>query len=377
MTRHLCCLLPFCLALLIQAARAAHPVPAIPFAPRSAVCPRVATPPVIDGVLDDAAWRLAPPTAPFVDIRGDREPEPPLVTVAYLAWDDSCLYLAADLQEPHVWGTLTERDAVIYHDNDFEVFIDPDGDNHHYYELEINALGTEWDLLLVRPYRDGGPAVNAWDITGLRTAVHVDGTLNDPSDRDRGWSVEIAIPWRVLAETAGRPAPPSNGDIWRLNFSRVQWRTHVVDGRYEKIPDLAEDNWVWSPQGLVAMHYPEMWGQVLFVDRMPDDPAARLRDTPERETIRVAQFLMAVYHRQQQHRDGHGVFATTLDELDCAPGQLPVAVDPAGGPPHSVPLPKDWRLEMSAGPEQFLARLITPSVVVTVDHEGRLIRSPP
>ena len=65
------------------------------------------------------------------------------------------------------------RDAVIYHDNDFEVFIDPDGDNHLYYELEINALGTEWDLLLVKPYRDGGPAVNAWDIQGLRTAVHV------------------------------------------------------------------------------------------------------------------------------------------------------------------------------------------------------------
>ena len=153
MTRHLCFLLPFCLVLLTQPVRAAHPVPSIPFAPRTAVCPRVAVPPVIDGMLDDDAWRLAPATTPFVDIRGDREPEPRLVTVAYLAWDDSCLYIAADLREPHVWGTLTRRDAVIYHDNDFEVFIDPDGDNHHYYELEINALGTQWDLLLVRPYR--------------------------------------------------------------------------------------------------------------------------------------------------------------------------------------------------------------------------------
>ena len=86
-----------------------------------------------------------------------------------MLYDDNYFYFAAELDEPHVWATLTDRDAVIYHDNDFEVFIDPDGDNHLYYELEINALGTEWDLLLVKPYRDGGPAINAWDIQGLQT----------------------------------------------------------------------------------------------------------------------------------------------------------------------------------------------------------------
>ena len=51
--------------------------------------------------------------------------------------------------------TLTEHDSVIFQDNDFEVFIDPDGDNHNYYEIEINALNTEWDLRLPKPYRDG------------------------------------------------------------------------------------------------------------------------------------------------------------------------------------------------------------------------------
>ena len=67
---------------------------------------------------------------------------------------------------------MTERDSVIFRDNDFEVFIDPDGDTHAYYELEINALGTVWDLLLLKPYRDGGPAINGWDIA-------------DPDDREK------------------------------------------------------------------------------------------------------------------------------------------------------------------------------------------------
>ena len=155
---------------------------------------------------------------------------------------------------------MTQHDSVIFHDNDFEVFIDPDGDNHEYYEIEINALNTEWDLFLKKPYRDGGPAINEWEIPGLKTAVHVSGTLNDPSDSDTSWSVELAIPWKSLAEHAHRPAPPKDGDQWRINFSRVEWRHEIVDGKYRKIPNTPEDNWVWSPQGKVDMHRPERWG---------------------------------------------------------------------------------------------------------------------
>ena len=103
-----------------------------------------------------------------------------------MLWDDPCFYIAADLEEPHVWATMEQRDAKIYNDNDFEVFIDPDGDTHLYYEFEINAAGTEWDLLLIKPYRDGAPFVSGWDMAGLRTAVHVWGTINEPHDEDQG-----------------------------------------------------------------------------------------------------------------------------------------------------------------------------------------------
>ena len=94
--------------------------------------------------------------------------------------------------------------------------------------------------------------------------MHVGGTLNNPSDVDRGWSVEFALPWRSLATYAHKPAPPRDGDVWRVNFSRVEWRHRIVDGRYEKVPDTREDNWVWSPQGQIKMHIPEHWGYVAF-----------------------------------------------------------------------------------------------------------------
>ena len=239
--------------------------PAKPGIPRRYVCHRAAEQIVIDGLLDEPSWESAPWTDAFVDIEGTDKPQPRFRTRAKLLWDDEALYIAAGLEDPHVWGTLTEHDQVVYYDNDFEVFIDPDGDGCEYYEVEVNALNTIFDLFLVRTYDDGGPALHGWDLMGLRTAVHVDGTLNDPSDTDAGWSVEMALPWTALAEAAHRPAPPDADDVWRVNFSRVEWQQRVVNGRYEKLPDTPENNWVWSPQGEIKMHAPEHWGYVKFV----------------------------------------------------------------------------------------------------------------
>ena len=345
----------------------APPRPAIDWRPRVYEAGRTSGPIRVDGVLDEAAWGLAPWTDPFVDIEGGTRPAPGLATRAKLLWDDEALWIGAEIEEPHVWGSLRRRDAVIYMDDDFEVFIDPDGDTHQYYELEINALGTIWDLLLVRPYRDGGPAVHAWDIPGLRTAVHVLGTINDPSDEDRGWTVEIAIPWGPLAEATEVPVPPRPGDRWRLNFSRVDWPVEVVDGDYRKRRDSAsgreldEANWVWSPQGLVAMHYPEMWGFVRFVDgatgASPDDGPGLT------SAERAAWELRRVYYAEREHRARTGRFTDDAGALGLTP-------------PADPSLP--WPPRISASTDQFDARLVRDdgTLVARIDHEGRVRTGP-
>jgi hypothetical protein len=231
--------------------------------PRHYTCNRAAAPIAIDGHIDKSAWRAAPWTDWFVDIQGASRPRPRFRTRAKMLWDDQYFYVAAELEEPHVWATLTEHDSVIFRDNDFEVFLNPSGDGRNYFEFEINALNTGWDLFLPKPYREGGKADNSWEIPGLRSAVWVDGTLNNAADRDRGWSVEIAFPWNAFAGRAPvrRPSP---GDEWRVNFSRVEWRVNVLDGKYVKPAGEKEDNWVWSPQGVINMHVPERWGYVRF-----------------------------------------------------------------------------------------------------------------
>jgi hypothetical protein len=223
-----------------------------------------AGPVVIDGRLDEAAWSAAEWSSYFVDIEGDVRPTPRFRTRMKMTWDDEALYVAAHMEEPHVWGSLTEHDEIVYHDNDFEIFIDPDGDTENYAEVEINALNTIFDLILVRTYNDGGPAVHGWHVAGMVTAVHIEGTLNDPSDTDEFWSVEFKIPFAALEELTEMPCPPNAGDEWRINFSRVEWRHVIDDGAYSIPPGTKEDNWVWSPQGVINMHEPETWGYVVF-----------------------------------------------------------------------------------------------------------------
>ena len=222
----------------------------------------------IDGRDDELAWNNAIYTDDFIDIEGSKIPSQK--TNVKMLWDEKFLYVFAKLYENHIWGDITKRDEVIYYNNDFEVFINPNDDVFSYGEIEINALGTEWDLFLNRPYRLKGKADSSWDINGLKSAVDVSGTLNDPNDLDDYWTVEIAIPLKEIEKlnTSGKDEKVISGDVWRINFSRVNWDFEINNGVYSRKKEngkyLPEYNWVWSPQGIINMHVPENWGYLVF-----------------------------------------------------------------------------------------------------------------
>ena len=222
----------------------------------------------IDGKDDELAWSNAIYTNDFIDIEGDKIPRQK--TNVKMLWDDKFLYIFAKLYENHIWGDITKRDEVIYYNNDFEVFINPNDDVFSYGEIEINALGTEWDLFLNRPYRLKGKADSSWDINGLKSAVDINGTLNDPNDLDDYWTVEIAIPLKEIEKlnTSRKDEKVISGDVWRINFSRVNWDFEINNGVYSRKKEngkyLPEYNWVWSPQGIINMHVPENWGYLVF-----------------------------------------------------------------------------------------------------------------
>jgi len=244
-----------------------------------------------------------------------------------MMWDSTFLYIAAKLNDEHIWATLKQRDTIIFQNNNFEVFIDPDGDTHNYMELEINALTTVWDLLLLRPYReDTLPKVHdEWNMDKLQTAVHIEGSLNDPSDKDAYWSVEIALPLESIT-APGLPHEgftpsgntPQHGEQWRINFSRVAWHTEVVDGRYVKkkdqasgkVPYFPQENWVWSASGRVAMHQPETWGYLQFSNNAAGEKED-LFDYKEEEIIKWG--LRQLYFQERTCKKEMGIYSGDLN----------------------------------------------------------------
>jgi hypothetical protein len=301
---------------------------------------------VADGTLGSAAWRAVGFSEPFVDISTATTPR--LETRVKLRWDDTFLYVGAYLQEPQVWANISwtchcvsAADQVIFHDNDFEVFVDADGSTHGYKETEVNAAngnGTSatWDLLLSRPYDDGGGenssrvyGPSGWDMQPpLHVRTATDGALNVPGSGATHWSVELALPLAQLAYNTTARAQPRAGDQWRINFSRVEWAVRVVGGRYQKAPSCqscptpgadAEDNWVWSPQGSIAMHLPERWGVLQFAEG-PVNGTAAVRNGEW--TVRSV--AMEVYYAQHAFSAAHnGSYAAAAAQL------APYVSDPA------------------------------------------------
>ncbi|HEV2327493.1 MAG TPA: carbohydrate-binding family 9-like protein [Verrucomicrobiae bacterium] len=265
----------------------------------------------IDGRLDEKAWREAPRSPRFVDIISG---EPGLYdTRAMVLWDDTNLYVAFRLQEPLLHARFTTNNSPIYYDNDAEVFI---AGRDAYYEFEINGFNTTYEAFfiwddayerdgfslapefqrsLLQPFNGVGFTTHPrggrlgdfnWHFPGKKTAVLMGGTVNNDSDRDRGWSVELAFPWqgmKWLAAADHRSLPPRDGDIWRIDFSRFN--------TYKEAPPATDSGgWVWSRHGVWDSHIPECFPYIRFSTEdvsQAKSPLSTLQSLPKNPATRT------------------------------------------------------------------------------------------
>ncbi len=282
--------------------------------PRSYNIIKTSQPLNIDGKNDESAWSKAAWSEPFEDIEGKPEKQPATSTRFKLLWDNENLYVYCRFDEEHIWATLKEHDQSIFQDNALEMFIDPDGDTHNYMEFQINAFSAVWDLLLNKPPRNGGPSITDWDIKGLKKAVFIDGTLNNPADKDKFWGIELAVPLRTF-RFAGNNSIPKIGSTWKMNVTRVQREVDIKDGTYVKRlgtngRPVQPGYSCWSVPGLINFHYPERWGVVRFADENQTD--LQFLDI---EAERMKLTVWKYYYLQQDYKSKTGKYATTFDML--------------------------------------------------------------
>jgi len=315
----------------------------------------------VDGKADEVEWAQAQWSEDFEDIEGDKKPEPTYRTRMKMLWDETNLYILAELEEPHIWAYYNKNDMIVYHENDFEVFIDPDRDTHNYFEFEMNAQNTLFDLFMNKPYRNGGKANIEWNAKGFKSAVSIDGTLNDSGDVDKRWTVEMAIPFSSLT-LDGPFKQPKESDVWKINFSRVEWQTDLIDGKYvrKKVPEtkklIPENNWVWSPQGLINMHYPERWGMLQFSENPVSGERVQFA-LPEEE--KWANYLWFIYDKQLRYRTVFSTYAPTLTGLKI----------PETGSKDGVA----YSLKLESDEHNYVATLITANGLrISINEQGLL-----
>lgn len=259
---------------------------------------KITTPIAIDGDLTKDVWKQAEKSPRFVDAVGGT---PGIYdTRAAILWDEEALYIGFWAEEPYPAATLTKRDSLLWVENDLEVFIaGPDT----YYELELNALGTLYEVFYL--WRDAYPRLDAqgklisgnpyfqkerfdilnsgavsfggnfdrqdehfwtginprglrwvyrnWDFPGLEVAVKVDGKINDPTVVSKGWTAELKFPWQGFADLFGQETViPKAGDELRLFLGR--YNLFHINGK----PISA--GWSWDPIGVADNHNPERFG---------------------------------------------------------------------------------------------------------------------
>jgi hypothetical protein len=221
--------------------------------------PWTATPPVIDGDLEgEDAWRAAAVLDPFQNTMDGTPAHRP--TTVRLLWDATHLHVAMTAADDLLQTRYTAHDDELWNEDAFEVFLDPGGDRRHYYEIQVSPAGVVFDSHLPA-YRKNR---NAWS-SAVRAAVALDGSLNRDGEEDHGWSAELSIPFASLDQGGG--TPPAPGDVWKVNFFRVDLTPKGK--RYS----------AWSPPLRGDFHALDRFGPVRFAGpRTGEGPSDRQVD---------------------------------------------------------------------------------------------------
>lgn len=235
--------------------------------PKRLVATRAKKPVKIDGKLDDEVWAKAATTGAFVDTMNGGPAA--FKTEAKVAWDDANLYIAFRCEDDDVWSAFKKRDDKLWTQEAVEVFIDANKDGKDYIELQVNPQNAVFDSYLPG-YRQNQ---NDWN-SKLKSAVAVDGTVDKRDDKDKGWTVEIALPW---ADTKGKGTaelklPPAIGDSFRVNFFKLDLPKNK--------PQLAA---AWSPPLVGDFHKLDRMGELVFGDEEGKAPEAKKAEVKKEE----------------------------------------------------------------------------------------------
>jgi hypothetical protein len=208
---------------------------------------------LIDGFLTEAIWQETQSVFLCENKSGQTLADSTYSTRVQTAYDQDNLYITFICNDPDVWGNFTEHDQHLWTEEAVEVFIDTDTVSNTYVEIEVSPNNVLFDSYIVNPFEIDIEATKEFDLAGIKTAVSVDGSINNENDRDQRWVVEIAIPVKDLVNENYSIIPGKT--VWRINFYRI-----------ERNRSGESTGYAWSPTE-ARFHKPAAFGILKFGGR--------------------------------------------------------------------------------------------------------------
>lgn len=207
------------------------------------------SPVVIDGVLNETVWQKAPVIVLKDNMTSEVVSDTSRLTFVRACYNTVDLYISFVCRDSDIWGNMTERDQHLWEEEAVEVFLDVDDEVNTYLEVEVSPQNILFDSFIVDPFDIDVEATAQYDLAGIRTAVRVEGTLNDRGDVDRKWVVEIALPLHELS---------TEFDIGQVQ--QIAWKVN-----YYRIDRKSEESYHYSssPTG-GRFHMPSVFGKLVF-----------------------------------------------------------------------------------------------------------------
>ncbi len=238
---------------------------------------------IIDGDLDEQDWRTAFYTPPFQKAMGGVA-APQDRTVAAMIYDEKYLYIGFKVVDSDIHSEYKHRDDTIWKQDAVEVYLDPLEDGKDYIELQVSPANQVFDALFSSHRTPDWHVADKYNIPGLKTYVRVNGTLNDDSDVDVGWTVEIAVPWKALKGI--NSYPPKTGTRMTVNFFRINYNHGKIVGAF-----------AFSPAG-GDFHNLSRAGEAVFVGYPTEMLKAAIKNSKDipKARIKNARVIMQPVH---------------------------------------------------------------------------------
>ncbi len=267
----------------------------------------------IDGSGEDIGWKNISWSSRFSSVADGSVQKNSFDTRFKMGVYKDSVYFFIKVYDENIWATTHQIDSHFFDDELVNIYIDSNADEYDFFVLHLNPLGNIYAEFFERGNKN--PLYRfTLDSTMVKYKVKVEGTLNQPGDKDKYWQAELAMP--INFKYKDKVLLQKN-DMWKLNVSRNIWQTTILSGSYKKVINsdngkkILLDAWEWSCQWGNDIDFVELWGDCIFNKELLSDK----NKLNLKEIRKIKWELRNIYYAQSFYFNKHKRYAKKIADL--------------------------------------------------------------